>query len=187
MQNNWSIEKFQAAWKVASKMHDGQKYGGSQKNEKVEYLNHIGSVVFEISNALQFEENIDQDLAIICAVLHDTIEDTSLTYDDISNQFGKPVAEGVLALSKNEKLKDKQTMILDSLKRIQQQPKEIWMVKMADRIANLQQPPYYWTLEKKEAYRQEAIQIYTHLKEANEYLANRLKQKVEDYQEFLYE
>jgi len=48
---NWSIDKLQDAWQLASKLHDGQKYGGAQEGEKVEYINHIGSVVFETLNA----------------------------------------------------------------------------------------------------------------------------------------
>ena len=44
----------------------------------------------------------------------------------------------------------------DSLARIKQQPKEVWLVKLADRSANLGKPPHYWSAEKILAYRQEA-------------------------------
>ncbi len=40
------------------------------------------------------------DLAITVALLHDIIEDTKITYDDIYSEFGIDIAEGVDALSK---------------------------------------------------------------------------------------
>ena len=73
----------------------------------------------------------------------------------------------------------------DSLARIQQQPPEIWLVKMADRISNLYHPPYYWDNAKIEAYRYEAMIIYQALHPASEKLAGRLLQKIEAYQRFL--
>ncbi len=59
-------------------LHSGQTYGGSHKDEKIEYINHIGSVVFEVMNAIQQTDNFNGELAISCALLHDSIEDTSL-------------------------------------------------------------------------------------------------------------
>ena len=134
----------------------------------------------------RFDHNdIDEDLAVKCAMMHDTIEDTTLEYTDIENKYGKKVADGVMALTKNDNLPDKRTRMLDSLQRIKQQSKEVWMVKMADRITNLYASPYYWDNEKKKAYREEAIVIYDHLKDGSDYLANRLKQKIDEYQKFI--
>lgn len=78
MKHPWSIDEVQNIWQLASKLHDGQKYGGPNDGEKIEYINHIGSVAFEILNAIQHSEDMDADLAIKCAILHDTIEDTPL-------------------------------------------------------------------------------------------------------------
>ncbi len=60
-----------------------QTYGGSHKEEKIEYINHIGSVVFEVMNAIQQTDNFNAELAIRRALLHDTIEDTTLTIDEL--------------------------------------------------------------------------------------------------------
>lgn len=114
-------------------------------------------------------------------MLHDTIEDTNLEYYKIIDLFGKEVADGVSALTKNTSINDKQEQMIDSLLRIKQQPKEIWAVKMSDRICNLYAPPYYWTKERKKEYYKESILIYNHLKEGNNYLANRLKDKIDNY------
>lgn len=177
----WKIDNTIEIWKLVTQLHSGQDYGGSKPHEKVDYINHIGSVVFEIIQALAHHNDIDEDLAVKCAMLHDTIEDTSLTYEDAKERFGQRVADGVMALTKNDHLETKKAKMLDSLERIQQQPKAVWMVKMADRITNLYAPPYYWNAEKKAAYRQEAILIHEYLKEASPYLAHRLWEKIEAY------
>ncbi|WP_428228928.1 HD domain-containing protein [Flavobacterium sp.] len=176
----WSIDNLQKTWYLISKLHQGQKYGGDEENLQIEYINHIGSVTFEIINSFNFEENIDADFAISCALLHDTIEDTEITYDEIENLFGVEIARAVSVLTKNTTL-EKHMQMEDSLFRILQQPKEVWSVKMADRICNLYAPPYYWTTEKKKEYHKESLLIYNALKEGNTYLAKRLKEKIDDY------
>ena len=77
--------------------------------------------------------------------------------------------------------------MIDSLERIKAQPKEVWAVKMADRICNLYAPPFYWDNEKKEEYISEAKLIHEYLKDGNSYLANRLLEKIEKYRSFLEE
>ena len=74
--------------------------------------------------------------------------------------------------------------MLDSLVRIQKQPLEISMVKMADRITNLQPPPAHWTKDKIRNYRDEAQLILETLGTKNEYLAQRLKEKIDNYQQY---
>ena len=182
---DWSINELQDIWQLVARLHNGQKYGGPNDNEQIEYLNHIGSVVFEIFNAINFDKALNADLAIKCAMLHDSIEDTPETYENLKKQFGKEVADGVNALSKNENIKGKKEKMMDSLKRIRQEPKEIWAVKMADRICNLYAPPFYWSNERKLAYQQEAKLILEELKEGSNYLAKRLESKIEEYNKYL--
>jgi (p)ppGpp synthase/HD superfamily hydrolase len=181
---NWDREKYLKAWNFASIHHSGQKYGGSKQDLYIDYLTHIGMVGMELIWALQnSNEEYDADLAIQCGLLHDIIEDTGIGYSEIKSEFGKEVAEGVLALSKNVELKTKEMQMKDSLNRIKLQPREIWMVKMADRISNLQLAPFYWNNEKILKYRYEAQLIYDSLSGANSILAQRLKMKINEYYE----
>lgn len=182
--NQWDPEIFKKAWNFATLAHHGQTYGGSEPGMKIDYINHIGSVAMEVIWALDASPDYDANLAVQCALLHDAIEDTKYSYDDIQQQFGTEVADGVMALTKNDDLPTKEAKMQDSLSRIKQQPKEIWMVKMADRITNLYHPPYYWTDEKKLAYQQEAMLIYEALQESSEKLAQRLWQKIQEYDRF---
>lgn len=89
----------------------------------------------------------NQALLVPVALLHDTIEDTNVTHEDLAREFGQSVADGVLALTKNMDLSKAERMP-DSIRRIQAQPRPIWMVKLADRIVNLQPPPYFWKPKK---------------------------------------
>lgn len=182
---NWSIDELQDVWQLASRQHDGQKYGGPSEGQQIEYLNHIGSVVFEIISASLIEKEMNADLAIKCALLHDTIEDTSLSYDVLLEKYGQQVAEGVLALTKNENIAGKKEKMLDSLQRIKAQPREIWAVKLADRITNLYTPPFYWSRERKMEYLEESRLILAELFEGSAYLAERLEKKMEAYRRFI--
>lgn len=182
---NWSIDSLQKTWYLVSKLHQGQKYGGDEEGLEIEYINHIGSVVFEIIKSFDYDENMNTDFSITCAMLHDTLEDTNFSFEKIKDLFGVQVANGVKALSKDITIKDKLVQMKHSLLKIKQEPKAIWSVKMADRICNLYAPPYYWTLERKIEYHKESVLIYDTLKEGNIYLANRLKEKIDNYRQFL--
>lgn len=182
---HWTPDIFQKALSFAARQHHGQSYGGPQEGERIPYINHVVSVAMEIIWALQQEPSADSALAVQCALLHDTIEDTDTDDDQILALFGRAVADGVQALSKNPNLPTKAEQMADSLQRIRTQPREIWMVKMADRITNLYHPPFYWKNEKILAYRDEAIHIYDELHSAHAPLAERLKQKIDGYPSFL--
>lgn len=181
----WNIEQISKAWQLATAHHDGQKYGGAREGEQIEYLNHIGSVMLEVMNALQYEKGLDANLALLCAILHDTVEDTTLRKEDIETQFGEAVAAGVAALSKDDTLPTKEAKMRDSLDRIIERPREVALVKLADRICNLSAPPYYWDDAKKRKYKEEAQTILAALAYASNYLANRLEAKIKAYEQFI--
>jgi guanosine-3',5'-bis(diphosphate) 3'-pyrophosphohydrolase len=166
------------AWDLAATSHLGQTIPGSE----LPYIVHVGHVVMLVMTAIARSTGVENpDLAVLCALLHDVMEDTSVDYQQIVDLFGVRVADGVAALTKNPDLADKSERMEDSLRRIRAQPAEIWMVKMADRIANLRPPPSHWSTGKIAAYRQEAIRIHQALHTANAYLSNELSQAIEPY------
>lgn len=183
--NRWNPDLLEQAWAFAARRHKGQTYGGQAEGERVEYMAHIGSVVTELGWALQGDAGADGGLALQCAALHDTIEDTGTTYAELASTFGTPVADGVQALSKDPAIAGKRAQLEDSLRRILLQPREVWMVKLADRIANLYGPPFYWDDGKILAYQDEAGLILRTLGAASEALAGRLERKIAAYPGFL--
>ncbi len=177
----WNQDSYLKAWNFASLAHQGQVLHTSD----LPYINHIGLVTMEVLSAIPLDKEplIDQpDMMVQCALLHDTLEDTAVDYQEIKEHFGQGVADGVLALTKNAQLETKALQMQDSLARILQQPKVVWMVKLADRITNLQPPPPHWDLEKKLYYADEAGLIMQTLGSANPQLKQRLAHKIEQYQ-----
>jgi GTP diphosphokinase / guanosine-3',5'-bis(diphosphate) 3'-diphosphatase len=164
------------AWSFASQAHREQKVSGSD----LPYLTHLGKVTLELLAAHAQLPLEDINLGVVCAILHDCVEDQSIQVEALRNKFGSEVAAGVAALSKNPSLPKEQAM-LDSLARIRQQPKTIWCVKLADRITNLAPPPAHWSDAKITAYRAEAALILKELGPAHQYLAARLQQKIAEY------
>ena len=159
MSNHWSQDTYIKAYRFAAEAHEGQLVPGTN----FPYLMHISLVAMEITAALSVEQVDNPDLAIQCALLHDTIEDTDVIYDQVKEQFGTDVADGVMALTIDEsigpdlgKFERRWMQLEDYLSRIKQQPREIWMVKMADRITNLQPPPEYLDFLMIERYREGA-------------------------------
>ena len=161
---------------------------GEQKTPKgLPYIAHITCAAMEVINACeksQLEQN-KTDLAISCALLHDVIEDTNITYNEIYVKFGDKIANGVEALTKDKTKSTKQEQMKDSLERLLAQPYEIQMVKLADRITNLGIPPKHWDSEKMKKYQEEAALILSCLKNSNIYLAKRLEEKIEEYKKYI--
>lgn len=178
----WSQDIFIRAFSFAAQAHREQKLPGTD----YPYLYHISLVCMEIIAALNSEKGRDGNLAIQCALLHDVLEDTDMSFEQLRSEFGSEVANGVKALTKNRSLSGS-ARIRDSLNRIVRQPREVWMVKMADRITNLQPPPAHWDEEKIREYREEAILIHEKLREGSPFLAERLRLMIDNYERFIHD
>ena len=174
-------ELYQNAMKFAGEKHYNQTVPGTNAN----YLLHISNVAMEVLLAHSVDKSFDLDSAIQMAILHDILEDTATSFEELRSTFGEDIAIGVQALTKDKSLPSKQDMMLDSLSRINAQPKEVGLVKLADRITNLQAPPTHWNKEKATTYWEEARLIAQHLTGKNEFLHNRLIQKITEYQKYL--
>ena len=122
MEQNWSQDNYTQAYRFAAQAHLGQKVPGTD----LPYIMHLSFVSMEVIAALGVELGRDGNLAVQCALLHDVIEDTDVTFDQVEAAFGQAVAHGVLALSKDATI-EKSRQMQDSLRRIQQQPREVWM------------------------------------------------------------
>ena len=172
---NWYLKSL----RFAATAHGSQKVPGSD----LPYIMHVCTVAAEVIAALESEPHDDPDLAVACALLHDVVEDTSVGIEALERDFGSRIAAGVQALTKNPGL-PKEAQMGDSLDRIRRQPLEVWMVKLADRITNLQPPPAHWSPEKCRTYRMEAETILEALGAASTTLAGRFRQRLAEYRRF---
>ena len=171
-------DTLQNAWRFAAERHRNQEYPGTG----LPYLLHLGAVYLELYPALAAAPERDAGLALACAILHDTVEDTGATPAELAALFGDAVARGVAALSKNPALHGAEGM-RDSLSRIREQPPEVWMVKLADRCANLGQPPAHWNAAKRQRYADEGETILEALGAASPLLAARLAERIRVWRE----
>ena len=164
----------------------GQAHGEQKTPNGLPYITHIASVAMEVIHACTESKIEDKkaDLAITVALLHDVIEDTNITYDDIYVEFGIDIAEAVEALTKDKTLSKKEQMA-DSINKLLAQPYEVQMVKLADRITNLQKPPQTWENDKIFNYQKEAKFILSCLKNSNIYLSKRLESKIAEYRVYI--
>lgn len=172
---------YRKALYFACNAHNEQKMPASE----LPYFLHISEVMTETLMAFQEtnDTNLNQKLGVLVAILHDTVEDTSVTLEEIENQFGKEVKDGVWAMTKDESL-PKEKQMSDSLEKLLKQPIEVQFVKLADRIVNLKEPPHYWNTEKRKKYHKEAKLILEKLGKANQYLAKRLEEKIKEYEQY---
>lgn len=170
-------ELYQKALKFAGEKHSSQQVPGTAAN----YLLHISNVAMEVMVAHANAATFDLNWALQVAILHDTLEDTDTTFDELASNFDESIAIAVQALTKDSAIESKEQKMIDSLARINRLQKEVGIVKLADRITNLQKPPNHWTPDKIRKYHEEARLIAQTLSNKNEYLHRRLLSKMDDY------
>lgn len=172
----WNRELYLQAARFACEAHSEQRFKDSVAN----YSLHLASVCMEVLASWHVMPDFDIDLAIQVSWLHDVLEDTPTTDDDIRVQFGDPVLACVRALTKNSEL-PRERRIPDVLERLAAVPREASIVKLADRVTNLQKPPRSWTAEKRAGYLEEAKVILASAGGAHSVLSSRLEQRIEEY------
>ncbi len=174
----WDPDRYRRALGFAATKHREQR----DPAHGHPYVVHVCKVAMEVQRAAFDDRDFDVDLAVTVALLHDTLEDTATTYDDLAQAFGVDVAQAVDALTKKggEDVPGEQRM-LDSLARIRRQPRAVWVVKLADRITNLDEPPALWTADKRRRYQAEARTILSQLRGGCAPLEQRLAAKIDDY------
>ena len=165
------VDKVREAYAFAEAHHKGQK-----RNSGEDYIVHPYNVALILA-----EMNMDIT-TIIAGLLHDTIEDTDVTYEDVEERFGEEVAvvvEGVTKLkmlsyqTKQEKQAENiRKMVLAMAKDIR-----VVIVKFADRLHNMRTLEYM-TPEKKHDKALETIEIYAPL--ADRLGMSRVKSELED-------
>jgi guanosine-3',5'-bis(diphosphate) 3'-pyrophosphohydrolase len=134
--------KISTALLFAANAHIKQK----RKLDQSSYINHL----IEVLNILSFVE-ITDEVILISAILHDTVEDTSATLETVRYLFGSEVAELVALLSEDKKLSKEERFALTQ-KEIGRNVEGFIAVKLADLISNISAIPSSWDLPQKERY-----------------------------------
>jgi guanosine-3',5'-bis(diphosphate) 3'-pyrophosphohydrolase len=135
------------------------------------YINHP----IALANILVNEGGIT-DINVLCgAILHDTIEDTETTKEELNQQFGEKITSIVLEVT-DDKTLPKAERKLKQIEHASQVSNEAKLVKLADKISNLRDilssPPKNWTDDRKKEYFDWAGKVIDQMRGTNSKLEN---------------
>lgn len=115
------------------------------------YINHP----IALANVLANECGVPDETVLIAAILHDTIEDTETTAEELTAIFGEAITTIVLEVTDDKALPkaERKRLQIEHAPTISAAAK---LVKLADKICNLRDivasPPEKWSLERRQAY-----------------------------------
>ncbi|ABI40679.1 (p)ppGpp synthetase I, SpoT/RelA [Shewanella sp. MR-4] len=165
------VELLKQAYQVARDAHEGQMRTSGEP-----YITHPVAVARILA-----EMRLDHE-TLMAALLHDTIEDTYVTKEDLAEQFGEAVAELVEGVSKLDKLKfrDKKEAQAENFRKMMMamtQDIRVILIKLADRTHNMR------TLgalrpDKRRRIARETLEIYAPI--ANRLGIHNIKTELED-------
>jgi (p)ppGpp synthase/HD superfamily hydrolase len=151
------------AAQFAAERHAFQRRKGSAAEP---YVNHVIEVAHLVSMAL----NEPDANVIIAALLHDTIEDTATTREELEQRFGDDVAALVIELTDNKSLPKQERKRLQ-IESAPSKSERAQLIKLADKISNLRSlrisPPADWDAQRKREYINWARQVVNGLSAPN--------------------
>jgi guanosine-3',5'-bis(diphosphate) 3'-pyrophosphohydrolase len=137
-----------AASAFAAHKHRDQRRKGADASP---YINHP----IAVANVLANEAGITDATTLAAALLHDTIEDTDTTVEELEGEFGREIAAVVLEVTDDKKL-PKQVRKRLQIEHAATLSRPAKLVKLADKICNLRDmsrsPPVDWSIERRAEY-----------------------------------
>ena len=154
------------AYHFAAQKHVDQR----RKGEAAEpYVNHLAEVADLVARATGGEVDI-----VVAAILHDTVEDTATTFEELRTEFGPQVAELVAEVTDDKSLPKETRKALQ----VEHAAKASWgaqVIKLADKTSNLRtlavSPPAGWSREQRDEYVAWAHRVVDGCRSANAWLA----------------
>ena len=127
-----AMDKINRAYEFAREYHSSQKRRSGEP-----YINHPVEVAIILASDLHMDED-----PICAAILHDTVEDTDATLDDLGRRFGTTVAElvdGVTKLTQVQvsSMDEKQALNLRKMFLAMSKDIRVLIIKLADRLHNM--------------------------------------------------
>lgn len=151
MQNELSAENlglFLKALRFAAEKHRNQRRKGG---DAVPYINHP----IAVTELLWRVGGVRDTNTLVAALLHDTIEDTGTTPEEIRTQFGEDVLGLVLECTDDKSLPKAERKRLQIVNAPHKSPRAR-QIKLSDKINNVQEiaanPPADWSLERRREY-----------------------------------
>lgn len=167
----YDVSKIISAYDFAAKAHEGQTRSSGQP-----YIIHPLAVAYTL-----IELGMDTD-TICAALLHDVIEDTDATFNDLKKHFGQDVAMMVDGVTKISKVptKTKEQQQAENIRKIiltMSKDIRVIIIKLADRLHNIRTLKYRPFHKQCETAR-ETMHIYAPI--AHRLGMNNIKEELED-------
>ncbi len=153
LNENVDVDKLEKAYLYAQKAHEGQL---RQSGEP--FFIHPVAV-----SVIVAELEVDSDTIVSC-LLHDTIEDTDVTFEDIEREFGLSIAQLVDGVTKLTKMhyETKEEIQVENLRKMflaMAKDIRVILIKLVDRLHNMRTLKYVSAAKKKEKAT-ETLEIY---------------------------
>ena len=138
------ISNLLCAIDLAALRHSAQQRKGPSG---APYINHL----VEVATLLANEAGVQDRDTLIAAVLHDIIEDTPTTLDEVVERFGERVGEIVSALTDDKSLpkEERKRLVLVHLASADEAVK---LIKLADLSSNVSSVPVDWSHDRRQEY-----------------------------------
>lgn len=161
-----NLKTLTAALSFAAIKHRKQK---RKSEEKEPYINHP----IELLNLLTNVGNIGDFNVLVAAVLHDTIEDTETTSEEITSFFGAKVAGMVLEVTDDKSL-PKQVRKQKQVEHAPHLSEGAKLIKLADKISNIrdvvENPPSDWNDKRRLEYAEWGVKVIDGVRGTNKEL-----------------
>ncbi len=169
---DFDLKAVENACAYAEKMHDGQTRASGEP-----YHTHP----IEVASILA-DMKMDSG-TIVTAILHDTLEDTKATYEDLKKKFGQEVADLVNGVSKLTRIESqtaegKQAENFRKLLLAMSEDIRVLLVKLADRLHNMRTIDAIENPDKRRRIALETLEIYAPL--AERVGVHKIKEELED-------
>ena len=152
--------------------------------ESSPYVNHPIAVALAIAEI----GGVDDPEVLAAALLHDTIEDTETTPEELEAEFGKNVCEYVLEVSDDKSL-PKEERKRKQIEHARHLSKGAALIKLGDKISNvtdvMNDPPDDWDIKRRQEYLDWAEKVIENCPKVNDQLENRFKEIVKQGREDL--
>ena len=128
--------------------HRGQRRKDAEASP---YINHP----LALARVLKLEAGVGDLEVLVAAILHDTVEDTETTTEELAREFGPRIAAIVAEVTDDKSLPkpDRKRLQVEHAPHSSPQAR---LVKLADKICNLRDvstaPPAHWPLERRRGY-----------------------------------
>lgn len=161
-----ALDRILGAAIFAARKHQGQVRKDERRSP---YITHP----LQVTQTLWDTGGVRDPKTLIAAILHDTIEDTTTTRDEVQETFGEEVLQIVLEVTDDkslEKMARKRMQVVHAPKL----SKPARLIKLGDKLVNcsdiLENPPNNWTLARRRNYIQWGADVIAQIRGTNQSL-----------------